>query len=367
MEDGGRSDHVDSPCTVRGRRARDRVRSCRRVSGRGPVGPLEPPDRPARAIRPVGAVGSAVGVRSGSRAPRSRGVPVAGDAGRRPPPGRGRSRRNRAPGSPSFLRDRALPPCPPPPSPSRRSRARRRSSSRTGRSGASTRADFDEFNRAWTLFVRKDRGWPAARDAWVVRGGAAPVRPRREPPPVLPERHGLRLARGHLSRRGGRARVRRGGGRLLRQPPDPRHVAAQRAGRRRPDATGHARSSGSGRTTTSRASTSTIILASIGEPAVATALLRAVPRRAAAVGAPLRARRARPHRHRRRGGRDRAPSSRRRTGRIAATQRRRWASRSTSRRTRARGHRSSGRRPTPTSSSARRRRRRSTGRTKSEF
>jgi len=40
--------------------------------------------------------------------------------------------------------------------------------------GRLTQADFDEFNRAWRLFVTKDRLWPPARDAWVARGGAAP-------------------------------------------------------------------------------------------------------------------------------------------------------------------------------------------------
>jgi hypothetical protein len=40
--------------------------------------------------------------------------------------------------------------------------------------GRPTRADFQEFNRAWALFVRRDPGWPAARDRWLARGGAAP-------------------------------------------------------------------------------------------------------------------------------------------------------------------------------------------------
>lgn len=40
--------------------------------------------------------------------------------------------------------------------------------------GRLTRADFVEFNRIWALFVAKDRAWPAGRDAWVARGGAAP-------------------------------------------------------------------------------------------------------------------------------------------------------------------------------------------------
>lgn len=40
--------------------------------------------------------------------------------------------------------------------------------------GRLTPSDFAEFNRAWALFVHKDRLWPVARDAWVARGGAAP-------------------------------------------------------------------------------------------------------------------------------------------------------------------------------------------------
>jgi len=40
--------------------------------------------------------------------------------------------------------------------------------------GRLTKEDFDEFNRAWVLFVRKDRAWPEARDKWLARGGAAP-------------------------------------------------------------------------------------------------------------------------------------------------------------------------------------------------
>jgi hypothetical protein len=40
--------------------------------------------------------------------------------------------------------------------------------------GRLTRSDFEQFNRAWALFVRKDRLWPVARDEWVARGGAAP-------------------------------------------------------------------------------------------------------------------------------------------------------------------------------------------------
>jgi hypothetical protein len=34
--------------------------------------------------------------------------------------------------------------------------------------------DFEEFNRAWVLFVREDPRWPVARDTWLERGGAAP-------------------------------------------------------------------------------------------------------------------------------------------------------------------------------------------------
>jgi hypothetical protein len=37
-----------------------------------------------------------------------------------------------------------------------------------------TPADWDEFNRTWLLFVRRDKGWPEARDRWLARGGAAP-------------------------------------------------------------------------------------------------------------------------------------------------------------------------------------------------
>lgn len=40
--------------------------------------------------------------------------------------------------------------------------------------GRLTRADFAAFNAAWAQFVAKDRLWPASRDAWVARGGAAP-------------------------------------------------------------------------------------------------------------------------------------------------------------------------------------------------
>jgi hypothetical protein len=40
--------------------------------------------------------------------------------------------------------------------------------------GRVTRAEFAEFNAAWDLFVRRDKGWKAARDAWLARGGAAP-------------------------------------------------------------------------------------------------------------------------------------------------------------------------------------------------
>jgi hypothetical protein len=40
--------------------------------------------------------------------------------------------------------------------------------------GTPTRADFEEFNRAWVLFVRKDPGWKAARTSWLDRGGFAP-------------------------------------------------------------------------------------------------------------------------------------------------------------------------------------------------
>jgi hypothetical protein len=34
--------------------------------------------------------------------------------------------------------------------------------------------DFEEFNRAWVLFVKEDPRWPVARDTWLERGGAAP-------------------------------------------------------------------------------------------------------------------------------------------------------------------------------------------------
>jgi hypothetical protein len=34
--------------------------------------------------------------------------------------------------------------------------------------------DFEEFNRAWVLFLRDDPRWEVARDAWLARGGAAP-------------------------------------------------------------------------------------------------------------------------------------------------------------------------------------------------
>lgn len=40
--------------------------------------------------------------------------------------------------------------------------------------GRLTAEDFAEFNRAWALFVRKDRAWPEARDRWLQKGGAAP-------------------------------------------------------------------------------------------------------------------------------------------------------------------------------------------------
>ena len=40
--------------------------------------------------------------------------------------------------------------------------------------GRVTRAEFAEFNAAWDLFIRRDKGWKAARDAWLARGGAAP-------------------------------------------------------------------------------------------------------------------------------------------------------------------------------------------------
>jgi hypothetical protein len=40
--------------------------------------------------------------------------------------------------------------------------------------GKLTRDDWTEFNRAWVLFVRKDRAWPEARDRWLARGGPAP-------------------------------------------------------------------------------------------------------------------------------------------------------------------------------------------------
>jgi len=40
--------------------------------------------------------------------------------------------------------------------------------------GRLTPADFAEFNRIWALFVAKDKAWPAGRDAWIARGGAAP-------------------------------------------------------------------------------------------------------------------------------------------------------------------------------------------------
>jgi hypothetical protein len=40
--------------------------------------------------------------------------------------------------------------------------------------GRLRREDWAAFNRAWALFVREDRSWPEARDAWLRRGGAAP-------------------------------------------------------------------------------------------------------------------------------------------------------------------------------------------------
>ena len=40
--------------------------------------------------------------------------------------------------------------------------------------GRITKAEFAQFNAAWDLFVRRDKEWPAARDAWLARGGAAP-------------------------------------------------------------------------------------------------------------------------------------------------------------------------------------------------
>jgi len=40
--------------------------------------------------------------------------------------------------------------------------------------GRLTPEDFEDFNRAWVLFVRKDRAWPEAREKWLARGGAAP-------------------------------------------------------------------------------------------------------------------------------------------------------------------------------------------------
>jgi hypothetical protein len=40
--------------------------------------------------------------------------------------------------------------------------------------GRITRAEFAEFNAAWDLFVKRDKGWKPARDAWLARGGAAP-------------------------------------------------------------------------------------------------------------------------------------------------------------------------------------------------
>lgn len=38
--------------------------------------------------------------------------------------------------------------------------------------GRLTKTDFAEFNAAWVLFVRDDRRWPGARDAWLSKGGA---------------------------------------------------------------------------------------------------------------------------------------------------------------------------------------------------
>lgn len=40
--------------------------------------------------------------------------------------------------------------------------------------GRLTRDDWRQFNEAWLLFLRKDKGWEPARDAWLARGGAAP-------------------------------------------------------------------------------------------------------------------------------------------------------------------------------------------------
>lgn len=40
--------------------------------------------------------------------------------------------------------------------------------------GRLTRDDWRQFNEAWLLFVRKDKAWEPARDAWLARGGAAP-------------------------------------------------------------------------------------------------------------------------------------------------------------------------------------------------
>jgi hypothetical protein len=40
--------------------------------------------------------------------------------------------------------------------------------------GRLRREDWAAFNGAWALFVRDDRAWPQARDAWLRRGGAAP-------------------------------------------------------------------------------------------------------------------------------------------------------------------------------------------------
>jgi hypothetical protein len=37
-----------------------------------------------------------------------------------------------------------------------------------------SKADFEEFNRAWLLFVKEDSRWPIARDTWLARGGSAP-------------------------------------------------------------------------------------------------------------------------------------------------------------------------------------------------
>ncbi len=80
-----------------------------------------------------------------------------------------------------------VPPAPPPPAPSTAPRP-----APPGASGGSytegglpilvdnrevgrvSRADFDVFNRAWIWFVSDDPRWPAARDEWLRRGGAAP-------------------------------------------------------------------------------------------------------------------------------------------------------------------------------------------------